>query len=142
MIPSSIVVTRALAKKLFGQDDIIGKTVKLDNKDVFNVSGVIKDLPGNTEFNYEFLTPWSYMVRRGDNDSSWGNNSTRNIVLLKPNTDIKALNEHIKDITIHHEGPDGTTPVFLYPLSGEHLFSNFENRKRVGGVSRWSGRFC
>jgi putative ABC transport system permease protein len=131
--PSSIVITEALAKKLFGQDDVIGKTVKLDNKDVFNVSGVIKDLPGNTEFSYEFLTPWSYMVRRGDDDSSWGNNSTRNIVLLKPNTDIKALNENIKDITIHHEGPDGTTRVFLYPLSREHLFSNFENGKQVGG---------
>jgi predicted permease len=131
--PTSIVVTQSLARKLFGDADALGKTVKLDNKDVFSVSGVIKDLPNNSSFDYEFLTPWSYMKTRGDEDSSWGNNSTRNFVLLKPNVDLDAMQRKIKRFTIQHEGPDGTTTQFLYPYSRTHLYANFINGKQAGG---------
>jgi predicted permease len=130
--PTSLVITQSLAHKLFGDDDAMGKVVKLDNKDVFSVSGVIKDLPNNTSFDYEFLTPWSYMVKRGDDDSSWGNNSTRNVLLLKPHTDLEALQRKIKNFTIQHE-QGGTTTIFLYPFSRSHLFGNFENGKQAGG---------
>lgn len=130
--PTSLVITQTLARKLFGDEDALGRTVKLDNKDLFNVSGVIRDLPNNTSFDYEFLTPWSYIVKRGEDDSSWGNNSTRNIVLLKPHTDLEALQKKIKNFTIQHE-QDGTTKVFLYPFSRTHLFGDFENGKQAGG---------
>jgi putative ABC transport system permease protein len=131
--PTSIVITQSLAQKLFGSEDALGKTVKLDNKDVFNVSGVIKDLPNNTSFDYEFLTPWSYMKTRGDEDSSWGNNSTRNFVLLKPNTSLEALQKKIKTCIIHHSSPGATTTNFLYAFSREHLFGNFVDGKQHGG---------
>ena len=131
--PTSIVITQTLARKLFGDEDALGKTVKLDNKDLFSVSGVIRDLPNNTSFDYEFLTPWSYMKTRGDEDSSWGNNSTRNFVLLKPHTDLDALQKKIKNVTIRHEAPGGTTTVFLYSFSRYHLYNNFVNGKQAGG---------
>ena len=130
--PTSIVITQSLAKRLFGSQDAMGRTVKVDNKDVFNVAGVIKDLPPNTDFNYEFLTPWSYMKTRGDDDSSWGNNSCRNFVLLRPNVDLPAMNKKIQDVTIKHES-GGTTKVFLYPFSRTHLYGNFEHGKQAGG---------
>lgn len=130
--PNSLVVTQSLAKKLFGNEDALGKTVKLDNKDVFNVSGVIRDLPNNVSFDYEAITPWSYMQKRGDDDSSWGNNSTRNFILLKPNANIDALQKKIHNFTIRHE-TDGTTTQFLYPFSKAHLYGLFENGKQAGG---------
>ena len=62
----SIVLTEKLAKKLFGNEDAMGKVVKIDNKDNFTVTGILKDLPNNTRFNFEYLLPWSYLnVREG-----------------------------------------------------------------------------
>ncbi|HTJ12489.1 MAG TPA: ABC transporter permease [Dinghuibacter sp.] len=130
--PNSLVITQSLAKKLFGGEDALGKTVKLDNKDMFNVSGVIRDLPNNVSFDYEALTPWSYMKQRGDDDSSWGNNSCRNFVLLKPHASLEAMQKKIHNFTIQHEN-DGTTTQFLYPFSKAHLYGTFENGKQAGG---------
>ena len=125
--PNSIILTQKLAKKLFGEDDPIGKSVKIDNKDNYMVRAVIKDLPNNTRFTYEYLLPWSYLAAHGQEDSSWEDNSTQNFVLLKPHVDIDQMNADIKNITKRHIGPRGTTDVFLYPLSKGHLYSNFVN---------------
>src|SRR4029077_11517531 len=98
----SIVITEKLSKKLFGNEDGLGKVVKIDNKDNFTVTGILQDLPNNTKFNFEFLLPWSYMVAHHQMDSSWDNNSTQNYVLLKPNISLAAFNSKIKNITIDH----------------------------------------
>ncbi|HEX4372962.1 MAG TPA: ABC transporter permease, partial [Puia sp.] len=50
--PENIVITQKLSKKLFGDDDPMGKTVRLDNKYNFTVSGLMKDLPNNTQFDF------------------------------------------------------------------------------------------
>ena len=81
---NNIVLTQKLAKKLFGHEDAVGKIIRIDSSDNFTVTGVLKDLPNNTVFDFEYLLPWSYMNRLGWNDSSWGNNSVQSYVLLKP----------------------------------------------------------
>jgi putative ABC transport system permease protein len=131
--PYSIVLTQKLAKKLFGNENPIGRIFKIDNKNNVTVTGVIGDLPNNTRFDYEFLLPWSYMKVTGQDDSYWGNNSTKNYVLLKPNTDIAVLNEKIKDLVARHTGPGETERQFLYPVNREHLYSNFKDGKQAGG---------
>ncbi|HTQ29353.1 MAG TPA: ABC transporter permease [Puia sp.] len=131
--PDDIVITAQLAKKLFGDEDPMGKTVRLDNKYNFRVSGLMKDLPNNTQFDFEFLLPWSYMHTIGQDDSTWANNSTRNYVLLKPNADIKKVNARIRDIIIQHGQKDWTTQSFLYPVSRLRLYGNFENGQPAGG---------
>ncbi len=57
----------------------MGKMVRIDSTDNFTVTGVMKDLPNNTSFDFEYLLPWSYMKKIGWNDSYWGNNSIKNI---------------------------------------------------------------
>lgn len=131
--PSNIVITKELAKKLFGGDDAMGKTVQIDNKYNYTVSGVMKDLPNNTQFDFEYLVPWHFMSITNQDDSSWGNNSTHNYVLLKPNTDITAFNKKIANVIIKHGEGGTTTQEFLYPVSKLHLYSNFENGIPAGG---------
>src|SRR5579862_3560662 len=131
--PGNIVITQKLSKKLFGDEDPMGRTVKLDNKYNFTVSGLMKDLPNNTQFDFEYLLPWSIMKPRNEDDSSWGNNSTRNYVLLKPNTNIVSVNAKIKDIIESHGQKDWTVQSFLYPVSQLRLYSNFENGIPSGG---------
>jgi ABC-type antimicrobial peptide transport system permease subunit len=129
----SIVLTAKMARKLFGNEDPMNKTVKVDNRDNFTVTGVLKDLPYNTAMDFEYILPWTYVESRGWSDSSWGNNSTTTYVLLKSNTTIDRVNAHIRDIGIKRANFPSKTEVFLYPFSSQHLYSNFENGKPSGG---------
>lgn len=133
----SITITEKLAKKLFGNEDVIGKVIKIDSVDNFTVTGILKDLPSNTRFDFEYLLPWNYYDKLGhgwiNEMESWLSNNTSTFVLLKPNTNIVAFNEKIKDITKRHTGRNDVWTHFLFPLSEWHLYSNFENGKPVGG---------
>jgi putative ABC transport system permease protein len=74
--PNDIVLTRHAATTLFGDADPMGKIVRLDNKYDMTVTGVMKDLPGNTQFDFEYVLPWTYMRWIGLQDNAWDQNST------------------------------------------------------------------
>jgi len=131
-----IVITEKLSKKLFGNENAIGKTIRIDSVDNFNVTGVLKDLPNNTNFNFEFLVPWSYREKINQPDLSWGNNSVQTFVLLKPGVSQKAFDEKIKNITIDHtknSGTASTTQVFTQLYADQWLYSKSENGQYVAG---------
>jgi putative ABC transport system permease protein len=130
----SIVLTEKLAKKLFGDEEAMGKNIKIDDKDNFTVTGILKDIPYNTRFKFEYLLPWSYLAKRGGDDSSWGNNSTRNYVLLKPNATLASLAPKLKFIKRRHAADEKTNEMFLYPISRWRLYSSFTNGKEDGGL--------
>ena len=127
----NIVLTQKMAKKLFGNDDPMGKIVRIDSNANFTVSAVLKDLPNNTSFDFEYLLPWAYMQKLGWNDQYWGNNSVRSFVLLKPGTSHTAFDAKVKDITTSHSTE--SEKVFSYPLSRQHLYSKNENGRLVDG---------
>src|SRR6185437_7196850 len=101
----SIVLTESLAKSLFGNEDAIGKVIRLNNKDNYHVTGVMRDLPNNTRFDFKYLVPWNYVRREGNDDPWWGNNSTRTYVLLKPNASLAAINRKLLTYKVRYE-PD------------------------------------
>jgi putative ABC transport system permease protein len=131
--PDDIVITEKLSRHMFGKEDAMGKILRLDNKYNFRVSAVMKDLPNNTEFDFQYLLPWSYMHTIQQDDSSWDRNSTHNYVMLKPHADLKAFNAKIQNIIKKHSNPNWTTEMFLYPVSRLHLYSEFVNGIPTGG---------
>jgi putative ABC transport system permease protein len=128
---NSIVLTKHLAKKIFKDADPINKLVKIDNKQVYKVTGVLNELPNNTEFDFEYLV--SLPATGAFNDNSWGSNSYYTYVQLQPGANIDLVNHKIKNITKQHSSGNNNTEVFLYPFSKMHLFSRFDNGKPVGG---------
>jgi len=132
---NSIVLTKQLAIKLFGNEDALGKTVRIDSVDNFVVTGVLKDLPNNTMFKYEYLLPWSYSTKKNMDDQSWGNNSVLTFILLRPGVSQAAFDAKIKNITINHtkDGDRSTTQVFTQAFKDMWLYSNSENGRFVGG---------
>ena len=125
----SIVITEKLAKSLFGKEEAMGKIIKLDNKDNFTITGVAKDLPNNTRFNFEYLLPWSYLKYRQEDDSSWGNNSTRTYVMLKKNASLASVAPKIKVLKqkYEEEARKDNWQMFFYPINRWRLYSNFTN---------------
>ena len=130
----SIVVTRTLAKRLFGADDAMGKTIKIANKDNFTVTGILKDLPNNSKFDFEYLLPWSYLRKNGQDDEIWGNNSTTTYVLLKPNTSLASVEPKIKVFKQKYddEAKKDNWQMFLYPINRWRLYSDFKNGYETG----------
>jgi ABC-type antimicrobial peptide transport system permease subunit len=131
----NIVITEKLAKKLFGNGEAMGKTIKIDSVDFFTVSGILKDLPNNTSFEFDYLLPWSYLHKLNQDDQYWGNNSVSTYVLLKQNAKQASFNSKVKTITIDHtkDGDKSTTEVFSYPLSKVYLYGKSVNGQLVDG---------
>jgi ABC-type antimicrobial peptide transport system permease subunit len=129
----SIVLTEKLARKLFGMTDVIGRIIRLDSVDNFTVTGVLKDLPSNTQFDFEYLLPWSYLKKLGWNNDDWISNNSYTWVLLKPHTDLKTFNAKIANLTRVNTGRDDLWLHFAYPLRDWYLYSKFDDGVPVGG---------
>ncbi len=128
----NIVITQQLAKKLFGNEEAMGKIIKLDSTDNFTVTGVMKDLPNNTRFKFEYLLPWAYLKKINRDDEYWGNNSVGTYILLKPGVSQASFDAKVKKITMQHN-ESSTTEVFTQLLGDRWLYSKSENGKYVGG---------
>ena len=131
---NALVVTETFAKKMFGDLPPVGQIVKMDNTDTFKVTGVLKDLPNNTEFNFEYLLPWSYLKQKGWDDENWGNNAIATYVMLKEGTDYDAFSEKIKSLRKAYDKDSPDMVTYLYPYTRLHLYSEFENGIEVGGL--------
>ncbi len=134
--PTDIVITESLAKKLFGKESAFGKQVKIDSVDLFTVKGVLKDLPVNTQFQFGYLLPWSYLKKIGWDDDYWENNSCQTYYSLKPGISGTDFDAKIKNMIIDHTKQDNTPSkdiLFGHPADKWHLYSKFENGKISGG---------
>ncbi len=133
---SGVVLAEKLAIKLFGTTDCIGKAVIINDNDSFIVTGVLKALPGNTGFDFEFLVPWNYMTRLGwDKNQTWAFTNAATYVLLKEGGSQLAFDNKIKTIISKHivKGDGSTREVFSHPLKKVHLYSSAENGKLTRG---------
>jgi len=129
----SIVLTRELAKSLFGDKNAMGQVIRIDNKDNYQVTGILKDLPTNTRFDFKYLVPWTFVRRRGNDDPYWGNNSTRTYVLLKPNATPASINRQLLNYKLRYDSSEKHWEMFLYPMSRWRLYSRFEGSQETGG---------
>ncbi len=69
--PFSVVITKKIAKKYFGDDNPIGKILKYNNKYNFSVAGVVQNPPSNSSIDFDFIAPLSaFAVIKGDLVSS------------------------------------------------------------------------
>ncbi len=129
-----LVITENFARKLFGNTNVVGKLIKLDNKYDFMIGGVLKDMPANTRFTADFIAPWAFLQRQyGPDRLQWGNNSIRTYVQLLPNTNLENFNHKISDITIRHSNNEEDNRVFLYPMKDYYLQGVFKDGKLEGG---------
>jgi putative ABC transport system permease protein len=132
--PHAIVVTQKLAKKLFNNEDPIGKIVRMGNSANYTVTGLLKDLPNNTQFDFiEYLVSYELRTLKGEIDKDWSDISISTFVLLKPNSSPEKLNAKLKNIIPQHTNGSQKTEEFVYPVRDLWLYSQFENAIATGG---------
>ena len=142
--PSSIVLSASLAKELFGEADPLGKTIKLDNKDVLRVSGVYANLPGNSDWSdVYYIGSFPGLINRNGwtttNKVEWGNSWFNTYVMLNEKADMAAASKAIKDVKYRYSPGDRRfNPVlFLHPLDRDHLYSDFKDGVASGGLIQY-----
>ncbi|WP_158795417.1 ABC transporter permease [Pedobacter sp. L105] len=131
--PNTIIVSESTAKALFGTADVLNKVLRYDDKTDLKITGVVKDLPGNTSVYFDFLLPWSLdeALNNWIKEPSWGNYNYRTMVRMEPGTDINQFNASIKKIMKQHASWSDQQ-LWVFPLSKLHLYDNFV--KGVSGV--------
>ncbi|MGO4877003.1 ABC transporter permease [Pedobacter psychrotolerans] len=131
---NTIILTKSFAKKLFGDEDPINKTVKLENQEVLKVEAIIEDIPANSSLIFECIMPWDLFLKRETwaKENNWGNNMCLTLVQLQDNKFFPAANTYIHDIYKRNQ-KENLAVALLHPLSKWHLYGDFVNGKSVGG---------
>ncbi|WP_027076940.1 ABC transporter permease [Maribacter antarcticus] len=137
---NSIMLSASTATALFGNEDPIGKVVKVSNEFDLAVSAVYTDIPFNNAFSdTEFIIPWEkYLATREwvrNSEDSWGNNSFQMFAQIADNNTIANVTATIKDVkkNLAEDAAEFNPQLFLFPMKDWHLRSQFENGKQVGG---------
>ena len=120
---NSIIVTRTAAKKYFGDDDPMGKVLHVDGLGDLMVSAVLKDVPPNAHFHFDWLVPMRKFS--GNIDGQWGWYNFYTYIKLQPHMSIKNIEAKIQAI-YKQNNKDGKNIFYTQPLSDIHLNSNLK----------------
>ena len=99
--PFTLFITKEMAIKYFGNEEAVGKTIIADNKYVFTVRGVLKNIPHNSHLDFDFLTGFEtlYSIRGGkDKVETWGNFSYSTYVQLQENANSEGIRDKLKEV--------------------------------------------
>lgn len=129
----SLVLCEQAAKRLFGNQNAIGQTVRYNNTLDLKVGAVLKDIPKNSSIKFEVLLPYGQFKRENSNwINSWGSNGMPTWLELQPNADVAALNKKLENY-IQTKHSDAAAHIFAYPIARWRLYNKFENGKQSGG---------
>ncbi|HEY9487198.1 MAG TPA: ABC transporter permease, partial [Chryseosolibacter sp.] len=131
--PFKVVLSETLARKYFGNEDPIGKTIRNNGEHDFEVTGVFKDLPPNTHMKISALFSYASFETLVDDPEamkSWHWDGHFTYILLDKNADPKAFEKKLLTFSEKHEAEElkraGAGMVFhLQPLTDIHLDSDF-----------------
>lgn len=143
--PHSIVLTERVARALFGDGDPINQVVRIYDPVNFDnaplkVTGVLKDLPRNSTFQFDYITPLSLLVSGAwakDAKDNWADAMFEMYIGMEPNDDPVQVQADAK-MLVQKNAPAAyrafQQQVLLQPLKDWHLFTNFQNGRAVGGI--------
>jgi putative ABC transport system permease protein len=137
----SVVITEKTAKKFFGDEtNIVGKTLKVDNKQVYTVSGVVKDFPENTTVKFEWVAPFGIYELQNKSLTDWGSNNPFTYVELENNASLAAVNKQLYDY-VKTKQPTTITNAFLFAMKDWRLHGDFNNGVQSGGRIQYVNMF-
>ncbi|HEX9974328.1 MAG TPA: ABC transporter permease [bacterium] len=121
---NSIVITENMAKKYFGDEDPMGKVLKI--LEDFTVTGVIKNIPENSHFHFDCIFPIEIMESFWEtNFDDWRAIRFYTYLQLGKNNSGEMVSQKIANVVRDHL-PSSNTKIYLQPLRDVHLRSDFE----------------
>ncbi len=137
--PHSVVLSEEVAKKLFGNEPAVNKSIQIGgtdgNGESFNVTGVYRDESARSHIDARFFLPmysgWVGDYLKNSKLDFIGNNMFYTYILLSPNANAKELNNKLPAFVERHAGNDLKRSGFekkmiLLPVKDIHLFSKID----------------
>jgi len=142
--PYSIVLTPEMALKYFGNDDPMGKVIIVDNKYNFTVTGLLKKLPVNNSFRFDFLIPFDFTKTNGSYSDHWGSNSIFTYAMLHKESDPGPVDSKLTESVKNHIDFTGSrfdrsqykTKFMLAPFKKMYLHEYFGFGHPAGRIQR------
>lgn len=122
--PNTILLSESTAKRYFGDDNPLGKTLSVDNRYSLEVKGVFKDFPNNSSINFNAVAP--FIMLRSAKQPVWGDASFENFVMLNSDSpNIADIENSIQDVLDKNVDKEDQWYKFsLQPLTQIHLYSS------------------
>jgi len=124
--PRSVVVTEKIAEKYFNSTDIVGKSFVINDTGNYKITGVLKDIPPQSHFNFDFFV--SLSSSEESRKSNWLSNNFNTYILLKSGQDPKAFEAKLDEVV------DKYVSVQVKQL----LNINMSDFKKSGNFDRYS----
>lgn len=97
--PNSVVVTEETAKRYFGEQDPIGKVLNIENRFDFTVTGILENIPKNSQIQFDLLGSFSHLKNFTPNmESDWGNHAYYTYIQLPDNADFREFTPKITNV--------------------------------------------
>jgi putative ABC transport system permease protein len=94
--PNAIIISQKIAEKYFGLENPIGKILRINDNSSLRVSAVLKNVPANSHFHFDFLVSYLRLKKEESGDFfQWGDFGHYNYVALKPNTNPQLIEQKI-----------------------------------------------
>ncbi len=128
--PYSIILTRDMAEKYFGDDNPLGKQLKLNNRYDYNVTGVIENFPENSHLKVDFICSIETFYVINDRDvEEWTNFNNYTYLLLRKNVSPEAFVSKFPAFIDNYlpglkKLLGGELNYFIQPVTDIHLHSN------------------
>jgi len=138
--PETIVLTRSMALKYFGEEDPLGKTINADQRRDYLITGVIEDVPRNTHFHYDFLA--SLSTYPDSRSPFWVSNNYYTYFVLREGTSEEIFAAKLNELVKKYVGPQiqaaagisleqfyesgGAYSYFMQSVTDIHLRSHLE----------------
>ncbi len=130
---NSLVLSQSMAKKYFGNEDPVGKILRVNTKHDLIITGIMQDIPHNSHIQTSFIGNIEHLIADGWS-KRWVDHQYYTYVRLRPDTDVEALGIKIKTYINDNQKDPTTIHIGLQPLKDIHLRSNFNYD--LGGTSQ------
>ena len=142
--PNAIIISKSAADAIFGNEDPVSQTVRINASHDAIITGVYEMAPnsffGHIEFFGNFEGLKSHTPAMQANETNWGNNASRIIVQTADNVSIEQANAILADLYLK-DAPDDVakysrehrTKVWLNPIKNWYLYSEFKDGYPAGG---------
>ncbi len=123
----NIIINEAMAKRYFGDVDSLGQILSYDHRIDFLVTGVVKDMPRQSHFHFDFLIPlenYGEIQNYPPNLSSLDNGAFLTYFLLSEGADIASIEAKLAGVAEKHIPPNRIDQYRLRPLTQIHLHSH------------------
>lgn len=130
--PHSLVITESIAKKYFGDEDPMGKVLRLNDESDMLITGIIRDIPDNTHLKFTMLASFTTLIQEAGKeryDQNWGSMFLHTYVRLNDNIDFPGLKKKLSLVVKEAfgeaaEGMNIEIIPYLQPVTRIHLHSH------------------